>query len=166
MSQTDHRCPVCGVGLFLGQASDVSMLGCGKCGGQWLDNAGTKRVVDGILSRQARTMAQEVSTRGKAAEGGHYRKGTDEPARRCPICDGATRSSTVPPVNIEIDVCPAHGTWFDAHELDALAKHYELQAAITDAEAGLEVAALDEAAARERRSFWGRSLLDIIVRGS
>ncbi len=107
--------------MFLGQSKDVSMLGCGRCGGQWLDNAGTKRVVSGILSEHARQMATQVSNKASAEARTHYRTGEGESARGCPICAGPLQSNTVPEVNIEIDVCPAHGTWFDANELDALA---------------------------------------------
>jgi Zn-finger nucleic acid-binding protein len=168
MAKTDYKCPVCGVGMYLGQAEDVAMLGCGRCGGQWLDQKGTQRVMDGLLSEQARSMARSVSERADddGPTGGDYRGAQPGArARACPICSGGLGKRTIAGVNIEIDVCERDGTWFDAHELEALAKHFELQAAIVDAEAGMEIRNLAEAESNERRARWGSRVLGGVLGG-
>ena len=164
MSRTSHLCPVCKVGLFVGQSSDVSMLGCGRCGGQWLDNAGTQRVVAGIISAHARTMAKRVSAGAQPAAATHYRDAGSEPAARaCPLCQQPLEVKNVAEVNIEIDVCGTHGTWFDAHELDALAKHFEFKAAVSDAEAAMEIESIDRATALEHQAGARRGLLGYLL---
>lgn len=158
---------MCGIGLFVGPAEDVVMLGCGRCGGQWLDNAGTKRVVDGILSEEARRMAQEVSARhsGQQRKAQHYRDPGKRPPRPCPICAQPMHTTLVAEVRIEIEVCAAHGTWFDAHELDALARHFAFKAAVTDAEAAIDTAAINRATANEGRAQHHQGFLRSFLTG-
>ncbi len=163
MSQVDQLCPVCNVKLFLGRAEDVAMLGCGRCGGQWLDNAGTQRVVQGLISEQAKAMANQVSSHsGKASpvKGSAYRaSGAEKTARCCPICSQPLTAKVVNEVNIEIDVCTRHGTWFDPQELEQLARFFEFKNAVSDAEAAIETEELNRANREQLRARWGRNIL-------
>lgn len=110
-------CPRCRVALTAGQARNVTLHGCAQCGGVWLDNASASRMVQayeadalGMADRaaQSATTATDTSVRGIP----------------CAACDAPMEVRRV--YQVDIDVCPQHGTWFDAHELrkvsDAMAQ--------------------------------------------
>jgi Zn-finger nucleic acid-binding protein len=69
-------------------------------------------------------------------------------------------------VGVEIDRCERDGVWFDAHELERLARHFELKAAISDAEAAVEIEALEEYGREQRRARRGCDILtSALLRG-
>jgi Zn-finger nucleic acid-binding protein len=145
------------------------MLGCGRCGGQWLDGKGSLRVLSGSLSDQAKAMARSASQKTSPKQPAHGDYRAPQPghrARTCPICSQTLTPRTITEAALEIDVCERDGTWFDAHELERLARHAELKAAIIDAEAADEIRHLEEFDQDQRRRRRGNDILaTAIVRG-
>jgi Zn-finger nucleic acid-binding protein len=142
-------CPVCRIELVLVNVESASIPVCGRCGGSWLDNASSQRVVAGTLSRHEKQIAGHPA--GANGSQGAYR--TSESAsgpRPCAVCGAPMAATEVPGTGITIDVCAAHGTWFDALELAAVAQFFELKNAADDAEAavfGAEIGADRQATA-------------------
>lgn len=103
-------CPHCGRRLVTVRVKDVDLSGCGSCGGIWVDNASAQN-----LMKAPDTVFEDLATR--CAAGARSRtKHTKTPV--CAQC----RIPLDPVENgrLELDVCAAHGTWFDAFELAAL----------------------------------------------
>jgi Zn-finger nucleic acid-binding protein len=94
------------------RAEDVSLSGCGACGGIWVDNASARSVLTNPLPVFAdlarRASAGATGSRGKS----------EKPT--CAECPAVLERSSVH--GLELDVCSDHGTWFDALELDTLVK--------------------------------------------
>jgi len=107
-------CPRCRHPLFEGRRDDAKLLGCGGCGGVWLDNAACQATLAG--SAQDLVALAEIA--GKVAT-----EAVDVEAAGllCPACGQALARVQAPGVAIALDVCPAHGTWFDANELRLVA---------------------------------------------
>lgn len=109
---TSLSCPRCKVPLFQGKTETTSVFGCGACGGIWLDNAASQRLVSaidgGIVSLGAKaTRAARVSPELTASVA-------------CPVCAEALARKVF--VGVELDVCAAHGTWFDRNEVERVAR--------------------------------------------
>jgi hypothetical protein len=105
-----------------GMLAATTVLACDGCGGIWLDNEMTQQLVKGILARRVFVVALE----GEAARGSTsahpYR---EVPTGGCPACrEPMTRVRTTRARHgidgLELDICTAHGTWFDAEELVTL----------------------------------------------
>jgi Zn-finger nucleic acid-binding protein len=124
-------CPRCGAPLTAmhSGATWLSALACLRCGGLWLDNARAQRVVEGepvpagSLSRHVARVATGW-TRSTLNAGDPYRRAE---TTSCPICQApllrvgtSEQQHGVP--DVVLDVCVAHGTWFDVHELEMLAE--------------------------------------------
>lgn len=106
-------CPRCRKPLFVGTASGVVVQACGTCGGVWLDAASARRVAE-ALPADALNLAENAAGFAKGAAD------LDAPAP-CPVCAKLMQRSRVALANLEIDVCPAHGTWYDKSELQRFA---------------------------------------------
>ncbi len=106
------RCPHCRKRLVTVIAKDVELAGCGGCGGIWIDNASTRRV----LADPESIFAVLAKRAGDNAKNRRVR----EPNPACPECTAVL--DRVRPHGIELDVCADHGTWFDAFELATLVK--------------------------------------------
>jgi len=146
----DLRCPQCGAALRRLEGSGVALFGCTSCHGHWLDNNGSKLVVEGKLPEPARAQARKSAAARPPAEG--YRQASpvapDGP-RRCPFCKQPLGGARVPQVNIVVDACSQHGTWFDPKELHQVAQHYEIKLADAEGEAKALSAMIDRATALE-----------------
>jgi Zn-finger nucleic acid-binding protein len=96
--------------LFEGRRSAARLLGCGACGGVWLDNEASRSVVEGA-ARDLETLAEQASAHAMAplTPGGS--------PLLCPTCTGPLVRTPIAGTSIEIETCVAHGTWFDANEL-------------------------------------------------
>jgi Zn-finger nucleic acid-binding protein len=110
----DHgRCPHCQRAFVSVTVEGVVLHGCGACGGIWLDNAGSRAVLEnpvGIFENLSSRAAQNArSTRPR------------NPRPPCPQCACVLERRWFHEA-VQIDVCPDHGTWFDALELGALVK--------------------------------------------
>jgi len=106
---TDLGCPRCGNTLFEGEASKVRLLGCGGCGGIWLDNESAQRAL-ATFDRKVGELSARAATNASAAL-------AVEPRVACPMCRKAMPRVRVPKTAIDLDVCATHGTWFDRGEL-------------------------------------------------
>jgi Zn-finger nucleic acid-binding protein len=82
-------------------------LGCGQCGGIWLDNASAQAAVkqkDDAVMTLARRASQRASIPTETRD-----------VIACPACK--TTMGRVQRAGVTIDVCTMHGTWFDRNEL-------------------------------------------------
>ncbi len=110
---------------------------CAACGGQWLDNAAASAILRGELVDPACDLVNPNLQQPPRADGSvAYRQAVGT----CPECGAALVPHTTDParlgVAVALDLCVAHGTWFDRGEawqlLQALANkrdalNYELQ---------------------------------------
>lgn len=87
------------------QVRDVLLRGCGRCGGLWLDNDASMKV---IQSPRPDVLA--------AAPGGPAPVDT-EASIRCPLCQRSLARYPALDPSVQVDVCEDHGTWFDRDEL-------------------------------------------------
>lgn len=107
-------CPRCNLPLYPGEAAGVTMSACGHCGGLWLDNRSAQRVQQ-ALPDEALALADRASRFGSGqVDTSHL--------LACPCCQKALARVNVKAAGVDIDVCSAHGTWFDRHELSAIAR--------------------------------------------
>ena len=103
-------CPRCTAPLFEGSAGGATLLGCGRCGGVWLDNASAQRV---LAARDGAIV--ELAARADARANAVAAVRVEEAA--CPVCRRALVTTTDPGSRVELDVCATHGTFFDRYEL-------------------------------------------------
>jgi Zn-finger nucleic acid-binding protein len=108
--RSEHVCPRCEQTLFFGEADGIAMLGCGICGGIWLDNASAQRVTQQYSDRV-------VDLAARAAQNAQ-RKPDVRATAKCAQCRAEMPRRTFGMVSL--DVCAEHGTWFDAGELSTL----------------------------------------------
>jgi Zn-finger nucleic acid-binding protein len=104
------RCPHCRKRLVQVIAEGVELNGCGGCGGIWVDNESARRVLakpEEVFSDLARRAGENAKHRG-----------VRDPNPSCPECTAVLDRAVSR--GIELDVCPEHGTWFDAFELVCL----------------------------------------------
>jgi Zn-finger nucleic acid-binding protein len=106
-------CPRCQIQLFEGAAGGITMHACGGCGGVWLDNVSAQRLSQ-ALPGEAVTLAESASRAGRT----HVDTAALIP---CPVCAKALSRTRVASAGVDIDVCSAHGTWFDRDELQQVA---------------------------------------------
>ncbi len=110
-----HRaCPRCHVGLVAHLVGDLVIDDCSQCAGTFIDRATLERV----LSDRREARAEAIL--------GVYDAGGDAPLPtpagpmyiKCPDCATVmNRKQLARGAHVVVDVCRAHGTWFDAHEL-------------------------------------------------
>jgi Zn-finger nucleic acid-binding protein len=126
-------CPRCGTPLASVQTRSALLSGCQACGGVWLDNGSTQRVIDALCG----------DTVGRADALSRFAQRPTDRERQiaCPVCTQALARWTVPEANIDVDFCRDHGTWFDRDELGAVARSYAARRAYGGgAAAGVAVA--------------------------
>lgn len=107
-------CPRCKSLLFIGQASGVTIHGCGRCGGVWLGAACARRVAE-ALPGDALELAWRVSQNAKDAV-------CTKASIGCPVCHAAMTRTHAAAAGVELDVCGVHGTWYDRNELEQIAR--------------------------------------------
>ena len=109
-------CPRCREPL-LGIANVPNARRCEKCGGVFADNEASRRIVNafdrlllevGFVASQGKPRARETGA-----------------ALTCPECLVAMRKVRIESAVCEIDACPAHGSWFDPGELEAVMRAYK-----------------------------------------
>ncbi len=104
------RCPACRLPLVTAEIEGLELDYCAEEFGVWLD-AGELELLFGA--------AGPLVDLGQAGEPGK---------RRCPRCDRPMRRVTPAP-GLELDACPqGDGLWFDAGELEALARAFAAEA--------------------------------------
>jgi Zn-finger nucleic acid-binding protein len=124
-SAAANPCPRCKASLFPGDAHGVRLLGCGVCGGIFLDNVGSTRIVSAHDEKIA-DMAERARMRAATAVD---TRPADLP---CPSCAAPMRRVNARGV-VEIDICASHGTWFDGGELNRVMDAYR-PVAVDDSE--------------------------------
>jgi Zn-finger nucleic acid-binding protein len=103
------RCPHCRKRLVGAEVGDVTLHGCGGCGGIWVDNESARAV----LASPAKTLGVLAQRAAKNATGA-----VRQPRPTCALCPAVLDKVHVH--GIELDICRDHGTWFDALELSRL----------------------------------------------
>ena len=96
--------------MLRGKLREVPLHECGKCYGLWLDTASFEHVCRNA-EQKAAALGSAQSVGGPAALA---------PVRyvRCPQCNELMhRLNFARCSGVIVDVCRAHGTWFDANEL-------------------------------------------------
>ena len=139
-------CPRCGRALTVCPIPDGGMGWCDRCLGIWLDNRACQALVGDRISEAGREkiswVTQQNRTPAPAPAGQGYRRpeavGAPDEAVACPVCRGALRSFVTDPsrhgARVALDVCPAHGTWFDHGEAWGLLQALALKSAALDLE--------------------------------
>ena len=124
-------CPGCRCTLHPAAVPDGVLTGCADCGGMWIDNRASQAAVRGALSPAARAFIHRVTTRvppKKSIPNGGYRDAPAPTTRACPECGDALTARKIPDPPVVVDVCLAHGTYFDRGELSQIAEHVDAQA--------------------------------------
>ena len=111
---TELPCPRCNARLFGATKGGFTLSACGGCGGVWLGNEAAQRLVR-AGSLEAVDLAEVAARHAKVFA-------VPVGSGACPVCREALSRVVVPPTQVEIDVCAAHGTWFDRRELTEVVK--------------------------------------------
>jgi Zn-finger nucleic acid-binding protein len=106
-------CPACGHPLDEQKSHGIALHGCTACGGVWLDTDQARAVTTRIAALRVVLSSDEVTRSGA----GH--PPPDARTRRCPL--DAEPLTVAFADGVEVDVCPRHGTWFDAGEVRRIA---------------------------------------------
>jgi Zn-finger nucleic acid-binding protein len=113
MGHVVPTCPHCRLALVSVTAEGVTLAGCGRCGGIWLDNASA-----GALVASPQRVFLDLADRStRNTERNTYRRSTSP---TCPTC-GAVLTERKHS-GLTLDICEAHGTWFDPSELGILVR--------------------------------------------
>lgn len=112
----DTPCPRCGAPLLDGRAGTVVLLGCHGCGGVWIDGE-TVRALATQRDKDAEELARAMGSKRKIEA--LLAVDRDKPVH-CPACHALLRREVVGAQATPVDVCDAHGTWFDWGELSML----------------------------------------------
>ena len=112
-------CPRCRTDLLVAESPAGDVYACASCGGVWLDTVAAQRIATALepqlisLADAAAAMATSTTTNATSSSS----------SLACPVCTQAMQrvrvDAAAPPVaaSVDIDVCSAHGTWFDRNEL-------------------------------------------------
>jgi Zn-finger nucleic acid-binding protein len=106
-----NSCPRCLETLVRASAPGAEGVAfCEKCGGVFADVAATARIVS--------TMDRALQEIGFLVALGKERKQHEPRELTCPECLIAMQRQRIESAACTVDVCPAHGTWFDTGELE------------------------------------------------
>lgn len=114
-SASNLHCPGCDEVLFRGELKQSILHQCGKCFGFWVDRDTFERIC-----RDAEVQAVLPAPTDSAEPA------ADAPLPKvryvkCPSCRTLMhRVNFAECSGVVVDVCRAHGTWFDAHELQGV----------------------------------------------
>jgi Zn-finger nucleic acid-binding protein len=112
------RCPRCNGSLGEAPLGDVMALGCGACGGVFLDRATTQLLGDPTSDGRHRRLA---FPRGEAPP-----PEAEVRYLMCPTCQQRmNRQAFLGGSGVVVDVCKDHGVWFDRGELGAVVTFVE-----------------------------------------
>lgn len=107
-------CPRCGARMFRASATSVTMCACGACGGAFLDNTATSRLMS-LVPDDALALAEGVDA--------HARHAVERAAAvACPVCRRPMTRVHVKAAGVDVDTCSAHGTFYDREELVTVAR--------------------------------------------
>jgi Zn-finger nucleic acid-binding protein len=128
-------CPRCRLPLFRGEDGKVVLLGCGKCGGIWLDNDSGKALVERV-EKSTVDLVERADARARFDAELHT-------PVACVVCGSTCARARLEKGGAVVDVCRDHGTWFDRYELALVAHAYLPRAPAPRAPAGASDDALD-----------------------
>ncbi|MDH3645878.1 MAG: zf-TFIIB domain-containing protein [Gammaproteobacteria bacterium] len=108
-------CPRCRTDLDA-TVIDKSLIDlCANCGGVWLDHSAFESL---IRERKFADVTTTLNIPGWATQQTYQQVEKDQLYVRCPICEQFMhRRNFAKRSGIILDVCAAHGIWFDANEL-------------------------------------------------
>lgn len=106
------RCPRCADPLRSTRVHDTDLSSCDHCGGIWVD----KVTVERLTARRD----PDVETAVRRICGAVFRRVDRQKLASCPVCGQAMKRREIPETVVLLDACDAHGTWFDALELNEL----------------------------------------------
>ena len=108
-------CPRCQQPMIPRGEGPVTALICGGCGGLWLDPLAVGRMTDaGGAGRALRALAEDAARRAPFG-GGMARFNV-----ACPVCGKLMQRMEHARSQVVVDLCQAHGTWFDRGEVQRL----------------------------------------------
>jgi Zn-finger nucleic acid-binding protein len=113
---TQMPCPRCSVPLDERRFGRASVHGCRTCGGVWLDKEQARVVIARVQGALPLVIASEKIARAARS------KTSRAKTPRCPL--DAEPLNLVETDFVEVDVCPLHGTWFDAGEVGRIANAF------------------------------------------
>ena len=105
--ETRPPCPRCADFLNEKRVNDAVLSACKNCGGVWLDATTVERLrraPDGEVDRAAAQIGARADT---------FAAPDRSLAISCPICRTHLRRFAIAGTPHAVDVCDAHGTWFD-----------------------------------------------------
>ncbi len=133
---TQHRCPRCRVNLELVSVGAMKLKECPRCEGIWADAAS----LDQICSDREK-QAAVLGLPGAAPEADATAMETVRYVP-CPVCGKLmNRVNFANCSHVVVDVCKAHGTWFDKDELRRIVEF--IRAGGLDAARAKEIAELE-----------------------
>lgn len=109
-------CPRCRNDLDATVIDKILVDVCAPCGGVWLDHNAFETLVQG---RKFSDLSKKLNIPGYEVQPAKLKQSEkDELYVRCPICElFMHRRNYAKRSGIILDVCAAHGIWFDANEL-------------------------------------------------
>lgn len=139
----DGDCPVCKAALQVVEGRQDPFHQCTTCAGLWLSKSAFERFV--AEQSVAPTTPEEKSDVSRHVRLGRRLK-TEPLGPRCPVCrEAMLRHEFARHSGVLVDQCRTHGWWFDAHELEAIAR-FVRAGGLTEAEKR------DRASRRSRRA--------------
>jgi Zn-finger nucleic acid-binding protein len=112
------QCPHCDRDLATVKLGEVELHGCGRCAGIWISNDNAAKVI----ASPDRAFWQLANRAARLALHARPRQATP----LCPACQQALGRTVA--YELLLDVCQAHGTWFDTGELGALVMNLRARA--------------------------------------
>ena len=113
-------CPTCAVPLGAVRAEGVAVFACASCAGRWVPAASFRAVA---AQTPERPLAPVERARLRAKATAKPVPHDARPALLCPECRrGLQRRLMTPYGPVRVDLCRAHGVWFDAGELERWAE--------------------------------------------
>ena len=108
-------CPRCGtdVALSATETPRITRHTCARCDGAWIDEADLRRMFADLELSEDEAFGPLVTTTGTM------------PCLRCRTPMAVEHAHGAH--EIEIDVCPAHGAWFDRQELATALQNVKLE---------------------------------------
>jgi Zn-finger nucleic acid-binding protein len=144
---TDMACPRCDKPLLARRVGDVVIDECGDCHGLFLDQVAVKRIVSDRAQARAEALLGALPKHAIAAlppAGGRMYV-------KCPQCRAVmNRRQFAQGAGVIIDVCKAHGTFFDAGELPVVIE-FVMGGGLERAQKA-EIARMRDAAKAERQN--------------
>jgi Zn-finger nucleic acid-binding protein len=139
------QCPCCNLPLEPEALGGEILDRCGQCGGEYVDSKALRRLL-AALSISSPSRGSAYARPSPFSDPVRYRK--------CPACgELMLRKNFRESSGVVVDVCAAHGVWFDRGEL---AKVIEFASTGALAEADRRITA--RADAKRRLDAWGRDL--------